>query len=157
MRIFLLHILLTLAWLLLTGDASPANFGIGFLMSLLVIWFVYPRGDGRAYLKRIMGIPGFFLFFLWALFKANLRIALDIITPGNRMQPAIVGIPLDLESDLAITAFAMLLTLTPGTLSLDLSQDKRILYVHGMHVGDREEFIQQIKSGFEARVKRIFQ
>ena len=65
MTIFLLHILLTLAWLLLTGDASLVNFCIGLLMSLLVIWFVYPWGAGRAYLNRVMGIPGFFLFFLY--------------------------------------------------------------------------------------------
>jgi multicomponent Na+:H+ antiporter subunit E len=72
------------------------------------------------------------------------------------MRPAIVAIPLDLRGDLEITLLANLITLTPGTLSLDVSSDKRVLYVHSMYVTDIAAFRSEIKNGFEKRVKELF-
>jgi multicomponent Na+:H+ antiporter subunit E len=73
------------------------------------------------------------------------------------MRPAIVAVPLDLTSDFQITLLANLITLTPGTLSLDISDDKKILYVHGMYVDDVDEFRRSIKQGFEKRVQELFE
>jgi multicomponent Na+:H+ antiporter subunit E len=71
---------------------------------------------------------------------ANLKVAFDIITPKDYMSPGIIAFPLDAKSDLEITLFANLLTLTPGTLSLDVSSDKKILYVHALYVKDADSF-----------------
>ncbi|MBW2487296.1 MAG: Na+/H+ antiporter subunit E, partial [Deltaproteobacteria bacterium] len=76
--------------------------------------------------------------------------------PGFQMRAAIVAIPLDAESDLEITVLANLITLTPGTLSLDVSPDRKTLYVHAMHVDDVEEFRQDIKQRMERRVMEVF-
>ena len=73
------------------------------------------------------------------------------------MRPGIVAIPLDIERDIEITLLANMITLTPGTLSIDVSNDKRILYVHGMHVQDLEEFKREIKDGFEKLVQEAFE
>ena len=87
---------------------------------------------------------------------ANLRVAIEVLTPQQRMRPAIVAIPLDVRRDFEITLLANLITLTPGTLSLDVSSDKRVLYVHSMYVDDIDAFRREIKNGFERRVKELF-
>jgi multicomponent Na+:H+ antiporter subunit E len=73
------------------------------------------------------------------------------------MTPAIVAIPLDIDSDGEITLLANMITLTPGTLSLDVSDDRRFLYVHGMHIKDIEAFKQEIKGGFEVIVREVLE
>jgi multicomponent Na+:H+ antiporter subunit E len=80
------------------------------------------------------------------------RVAYDVITPSYYMRPAVVAIPLDARTDAEITLLANLISLTPGTLSLDLSADRRTLYVHGMFVRDRETFVRSIKHGLERRL-----
>lgn len=156
MRLFLLHLLLTFAWLALTGLYSFVNFACGFVLSFWVIWLLYRGWEGSHYLERLITIPGFILFFLWDLIKANFRVAHDALTPRYRMRPAIVAVPLDVRSDLEITVLAMLITLTPGTLSLDLSEDHRVLFVHALYVDDTEAFRQSIKEGLEKRVAKVF-
>lgn len=102
-----------------------------------------------------MQVISFAVFFLVELVLANLRVARDVLSPRPPIAPGVVGIPLDLEGDAAISAFAVLMTLTPGTLALDISEDRKVLYVHGMWVGDAEAFRKEQKDGFERRVKEL--
>lgn len=95
------------------------------------------------------------MFFIWELTKANIQVAYEVVTPKFTMKPGIVALPLDAKSDLEITLLANLITLTPGTLALDVSTDRSVLYVHGMYVLDKKEFIQDIKQGFERRLLEI--
>ena len=94
-----------------------------------------------------------FVFLLWELLLANLRVAYDVLTPGYQMRPGV----LDARTDVEITLLANLITLTPGTLSLDVSSDRRVLYIHVMYIdrGDLEEVRRKIKSGFERRVLEV--
>lgn len=100
-------------------------------------------------------IINFMLFFLYELLKANIQVAYDVITPKFYMKPGIVKIPLDAKTDLEITLLANLITLTPGTLALDVSDDKQVLYVHAMYINDKDEFIRGIKKGFEKKLLEI--
>ncbi len=95
------------------------------------------------------------LFFFYELIKANLQVAFDVITPPFYMKPGIIRYPLDAKSDIEITLLANLISLTPGTLSLDVSDDKSALYIHAMYLKDEEEFIHSIKNGFERRLLQI--
>jgi multicomponent Na+:H+ antiporter subunit E len=97
----------------------------------------------------------FVFFFLYELIKANVQVAYDVITPKFYMTPGIVRVPLDATSDLEITLLANLISLTPGTLSLDVSEDRKVLYVHSMYIADKELFIQNIKNGFEKRLLEL--
>jgi multicomponent Na+:H+ antiporter subunit E len=107
------------------------------------------------YFKKVRQVIGFVGFFLWELLLANFRVAYDIVTPRLYMQPGVVAIPLDATTDAEITLLANLITMTPGSLSLDVSDDRRVLYVHSMFVGDVEEFRRSIKDGFERRVLEL--
>lgn len=99
----------------------------------------------------------FLLFYLWELLISSLRVAYDVLTPTLHMRPAIIAVPLDLRSDLEITLLAHLVSLTPGSLSLDVSPDCRTLYVHVMFVGDDVDAARrEIKQKFERRVAALF-
>jgi multicomponent Na+:H+ antiporter subunit E len=96
---------------------------------------------------------GFVAFYAWELLASSLRVAYDVLTPTLHMRPAIVAVPLDVTSDLAITLLANLVSLTPGSLTLDVSPDRRTLYVHVMFVGaDAAQARHDIKEQLERRV-----
>ena len=89
------------------------------------------------------------------LVLANLRVAHDVITPRLYARPAIIAVPLEARTDLEITLLANLISLTPGSLSLDVSPDKSCMFVHGMFVDDPEAFRREIKDGFERRIGEL--
>lgn len=152
---FLSNILLTLVWVALTGSFALLNFLFGFVLSFLILW-VISKGVGESkYFKILPKIISFVFFFLYELFKANLQVAFDVITPKFYMKPGIVKVPLDAKTDIEITLLANLISLTPGTLSLDVSNDRKVLYVHAMYVSNKEKFIMGIKKGFEKRLLEI--
>lgn len=158
MRVFWGVIFLPLVWMALTGDFSAGNFLVGVFFSSLALWLTHPTGEHSPlpyYLRKGQLWLSFGLFFLWELILASLRITWDIITPRHRMRPAIIAIPLDLKTDLEITTLANLITLTPGTLSLDVSSDRKFLYIHAVYVHDVEAFKQDIKHRYERRIKEI--
>ena len=101
-------------------------------------------------------IVWFVLFYLKELFLANLRVAHDILTPRHRMKPGIIAIPLDVKSDLEIMALTNLITMTPGTLSLDVSTDRRVLYIHAMYIDDLEGLRRKIKDELEKKILEVF-
>ncbi len=150
---FLSNILLTFIWVSITGDFQFSNYVFGFLLSFAIL-FIITRGNAK-YFKVIPKLIFFIFFFLFELIKANLQVAFDVITPKFYMKPGIVKVPLDAETNLEITLLANLITLTPGTLSLDVSDDRKVLYVHAMYINDREKFIKSIKNGFERRLLEI--
>lgn len=152
---FLLNLILTIVWVFLTGSLAFVNFIFGFLLSFVVLWIISRKQENRKYFVIAPRIIGFFFYFLYELFKANIQVAADVITPKFYMTPGIVAFPLDAKSDLEITLLANVISLTPGTLSLDVSEDKSTLYIHAMYVGDKDEFIAGIKNGFEKRILAI--
>ena len=95
-------------------------------------------------------------FFMWEILLANFRVAADVLF-GNRIEPAVVGIPLDVTSDGEILLLAMVINITPGSVTIDLSEDRRTLYVHVMHMKDADETRREIKNGFERRIKLLFE
>jgi multicomponent Na+:H+ antiporter subunit E len=155
MSALLWNILLALVWATATGQFTLANLVVGFLLGYMLLGFAQRAVGAATYFRRVRQVLGFAAFFLKELLLANLRVAYDVITPGYRMRPGIIAVPLEARSDLEITLLANLITLTPGTLSLDVSDDRRVLYVHAMFVGDPEAFRREIKEGFERRVLEL--
>ncbi|MEM9985233.1 MAG: Na+/H+ antiporter subunit E [Bacteroidota bacterium] len=149
---FLLNNLLTFVWVALTGTFTGFNLVLGFVLGFWVLWIIDRKDQNRRYFRVVPRAIGFLLYFFYELIKANLEVAYQVLTPSFSMDPGIVRVPLDVRSDFEITLLANVISLTPGTLSLDVSTDRRVLYVHAMYVGDKEEFIQGIKNGFERRI-----
>lgn len=152
---FLLNLILTIVWVFLTGSLEIVNFIFGFILSFLVLWLISRKQENRKYFAIAPRLISFFFYFIYELIKANIQVAHDVVTPKFYMKPGIVAYPLDAKSDLEITILANVISLTPGTLSLDVSDDKKILYIHAMYVSNKEEFIEDIKKGFERRILSI--
>jgi multicomponent Na+:H+ antiporter subunit E len=153
----LLNLLLALAWVTLTGQLTPVNFGFGFAAGYVLLWLVNRSTGESIYFGKVWRVIRFAGFFMWQLVLANFRVAYEIITPPHTMHPAVVAVPLDVTHPTAVTLLANLITLTPGTLSLDVSPNGQTLYVHAMHVPDVDAFRREIKEGFECYIKEIFE
>jgi multicomponent Na+:H+ antiporter subunit E len=152
---FLLNILLAIAWMLLTGELTAENFIEGLIIGYIILWVSKAALGGTKYFKKIPKAISFFFYFVKELIVANLKVAFDIITPKDYMKPGIVAVPLDAETDMEITLLANLITLTPGTLSLDVSKDKKVLYIHTLYLDDTEKFRTEIKNGMEKRLLEV--
>lgn len=152
---FLANILLAIIWVAVTGNFNPGNVLFGFFLSFFLLWVVTRESGNIHYFKLVPRVISFFIFFLYELIKANIQVAYEVMTPNLNMKPGIVALPLDVKSDFGITMLANLITLTPGTLSLDVSEDRKFMYVHSMYIHDKKEFIKGIKNGFEKRIIEI--
>lgn len=155
MNLFVTNLLLALAWGAMTGSFTLENLVLGFVLGFVVLFGARRIIGSSTYFGRVGRAFGFVAFYLRELVLANARVAADIVTPAMRARPAIVAIPLDATTDLEITILANLLTMTPGSLSIDVSADRKVLYVHGMFVDDPETFRREIKDEFERRVLEL--
>jgi multicomponent Na+:H+ antiporter subunit E len=151
-------ILLALAWAALQGNMTLGNLLVGYGVGYVILALLEKGGVMRSTLAsrtgHAIGLAG---FFAWELVLANVRVAADVLRPRTGIQPAVVGIPLDVRSDGEILLLSMLINITPGSVTIDLSEDRRTLYVHVMHMTNAEATRREIKDGFERRVRLVFE
>lgn len=164
MTTFVWNIILALIWAVALGPPTPLNLLMGFVVGYFMLALAWRLGlsyrdEGdetqRKYFKRVFQIMGFAVFFTKELVVANLRMAYYTLAPISRIKPGIVAVEIEGLSNLEITILANLITLTPGTLSLDVSDDRSQLIVHCMDATDPEKIKQEIKVGFEQRIKEL--
>jgi multicomponent Na+:H+ antiporter subunit E len=155
MNMFLWNILLALTWAMLGGNFNLANVVVGFLVGYGVLLLAQRVIGMSPYFRRLRRVISFIGFFLWELLLANLRVAHDVVTPPLYARPGVIAIPLEARTAVEVTLLANLLTLTPGTLSLDVSDDGRVLYLHAMFIDDPERFRRRIKDGLERRLLEV--
>lgn len=105
---------------------------------------------------RLFRLILFIFYYLKELVLSSLFVAYDILTPKDLMRPGIVEVPVDLKSETAIIALVNLISMTPGSLTVDMSPDKKKIYIHAMYLYDKEKFIQKIKTELENRIRLIF-
>lgn len=98
------------------------------------------------------------LLFIGELISSAVQVSLLVLSPNlkRRLRPGIIAYPLTVLSDAEITLLANLITLTPGTLSIDVSDDRKFLYIHALDVPDKQKLIGKIAGGFETQVLRVF-
>ena len=150
-------LLLALTWAALQGDITLANLVVGYVVSYAILTLLARGGVMPSTLaSRTVRAFKLGVFFGWELLIANFRVAADVLR-GHRIEPAVVAIPLDITSDGEILLLSMLINITPGSVTIDLSDDRRTLYVHVMHMHSADETRREIKQGFERRVKLLFE
>jgi multicomponent Na+:H+ antiporter subunit E len=150
-------ILLALAWAALQGEITPVNLLVGYLAGYAILALLGRGGVVPSTLaSRTLHAFRLAAFFGWELLLANFRVAADVLG-GDRMEPAVVAIPLDITTDGEILLLSMLINITPGSVTIDLADDRRTLYVHVMHMRTADETRREIKNGFERRVKALFE
>ena len=157
MRGFWWNCVLTAAWVAITGDLSVANALIGFAIGTVILMLAGPAIGAPGYVETVWSLARLIAVFLRELTLANMLVAHDLLTPTSRLRPGIIKIPLDATTDQEITILANLLTLTPGTTSIDVSEDRSTLYLHVMYLDKDgpEKTREAIKREIEARLLRV--
>ena len=149
------NLLLALAWVTLTGSITAMNLLAGFIfgyVALMVLQKQVPVLKG--YSRRIPPLAAFLLFFLKEPVKSNPRVAYDIATPVLHMKPGVIAFPPPAETDMEILFVSSVISLTPGTLSLDVSDDRKVLFIHAMFLHDEEQLRNDLRE-LERRILKV--
>lgn len=155
-NLFLVNILLALAWAAVSGSFSIANLLFGFVLGMVVLFIIRERTGTMSYLSKGRRVFSLVLLFLVELAKSAAKVAVLAVSPKLDLKPGIFAYELKTDRDLEITVLANLITLTPGTLSVDVSEDKKYLYVHAVTIDDVEAMREDIASGFERKIMEAF-
>lgn len=157
MKKLLVNLFLAFIWLALTMRFELVNFVFGFIIGFVVIWFVNRKHKSvKSYTLFVPRLISFMVLFVREVIKGSLKIGYDILTPSHYMKPGIIAVPLDCKTDLEITTLANFITLTPGTTSLAVSEDKSILYVYNVYLHeDVQTNIDDIKNGLEKKLLEV--
>lgn len=151
-------IVLALVWGAITGTFTGLNLLLGAAIGGVAVLLLRSAFAPPRILRKIGQIASLILLFLYELAASAVRVAIVVLTPSMKadLRPAIIAFPLTVKSDAEITLLANLITLTPGTLSIDVSEDRSVLFVHVLTLSTREALIADIAGGFEAKVREIY-
>lgn len=144
---FTWNLVLALVWMALTGRFTADNLFIGLFAGYVVLAYALRgRPEFARYIAKVPRLIRFFFWFNWALLRSNLKVAYDVLTPTHHMRPGVIAYPLEVSRDGDITLLANLISLTPGSLSLDVSSDGTVLYIHIMYLEDEAQTVREIKA-----------
>lgn len=156
MTAFTMNVLFAVVWVAVSGSATFLNFLFGFLISALAIGLIREQAQGVSYLGRIGRILSLTVLFFKELALSAWKVAVLVTRPKLDVKPGIFAFPLTVDRDFEITLLANLITLTPGTLSVDVSEDRKLLYVHAIDCSDVEGTKRDIAEGFERKIMEAF-
>jgi multicomponent Na+:H+ antiporter subunit E len=151
-RTVLINILLALAWGAVTGSFSLLNLVFGFVIAAIALWIIREQFHTQAYIKKAWRVTSLILVFLKDLTVSAFRVAVIVLAPTRRYQPGFIAFPLTTDRAPEIAILANMITLTPGTLSVDVSDDKSTLFIHCIDVPDTEALKRDIAEGFERKI-----
>jgi multicomponent Na+:H+ antiporter subunit E len=149
------HVLLALIWCMMHNSIHPVTFIVGYLLAWASTSMFKVLTRYKPYRMNVWeGIKLFFVF-IKEMILANIQIAYIIISPSMNIRPGLIEYPLDIRNDGAIVLLANMISLTPGTLSVDISPDRKFIYVHAMVMETPDQLKQQIKNTFERRIQKM--
>lgn len=150
-------LILAIVWLMLNNSVSPGHILLGAALGIVIPLLCAPLRVPQPHIQRPLKVISYILLVLMDIVKANLEVALLVVGPMRRINPGFVAVPLDLTDTLPITVLASTVTMTPGTVSGEVSADQKWLYVHVLNMPENEqEVIDLIKQRYESRVKEMF-
>lgn len=148
---------LTLLWLLLANRWTLGSLILALILATLIPLLTAPWWPDRPKVRHPFGLIGYLLVVIHDVIVASFQVARIILfLPADQIRSAWIAVPLDLTSPEAISLLAGTITMTPGTLTADVSADGRALLVHALHAPDPDAVRDEIKTRYEARLKRIF-
>lgn len=156
MTLLLVNVLLALAWTAVTGSFTLLNVAFGFALGAVALYLIRQEAGALGYVDRAARLVSLAWLFVYELVIASIRVAVIVLRPRIDIKPGIFVYPLTVERDFEITLLSSLLTLTPGTLSVDVSEDRRFLYVHAIDCTDVDGMRRDIAVGFEQKIMEAF-
>ena len=153
--LLLLNLILALTWAALQGELNAINFVSGFLVSAAVIYIFRRMFFRPLYFRKVVLGVMLALVFVKELVKSNLAVLRVVFRLRPQVRSGVIAVPTELTSDIALTLLANMITLTPGTLTLDISADRRYLFVHTLNLDDPEDVKREIRTAFEAYLREL--
>lgn len=159
MNTVFLVVVLALVWAGISGSFSGLNLLLGGVVGGVAVLVLREAFASPKALRRIRRVISLAALFLYELVVSAVRVAIVVMRPdlSSAVRPAIIAVPLSVKSDAEITLLANMITLTPGTLSVDVAADKSVLYVHALDMADKEAMIADIANGFEKKIQEVFE
>jgi multicomponent K+:H+ antiporter subunit E len=152
-----LTLLLAVVWILLQNEVSAGMAVFGVILGILIPWVTSVWWPDTPKGLKLGKFLVYAMIVLWDILIANVQVAWIILTKSNAsLKPAWVVIPLELKQPEAISILAGTITLTPGTVSADLSDEGHSLLVHALDTDDPDAVRDEIKHRYERRLKEIF-
>jgi multicomponent Na+:H+ antiporter subunit E len=147
---------LAVVWATVTGSFSFPNFILGFVLGAVALYLIRDQVGSLGYFRRARRLLSLAFLFLTELVRSAWRVAVLVMSPRMDLKPGIFAYPLRVNRDFEITILANLITLTPGTLSVDVSDDRRVLYVHAIDCSNPDGLRHDIATGFEQKIIEAF-
>lgn len=151
----LINVALTILWCLITSSFSFGNIVLGYLFGLFAVFVMREFLPGKFYLRPVLKCLQLAWIFNVELFKANIDVLKIVMAKKIDIQPAFFAYPLDVEKDWEISLLSLLITLTPGTIVVAVSDDRKTLYIHSIDFSTLEEEIEGIKTSFEEAIQEV--
>jgi len=151
----MLNFFIAMVWMFISVSFTASTFIVGFLLGLMMLWIMQRFIPGRFYMSRVWAVIKLVILFFKELFMANIQVMTLIVQPKMPIKPAIFALPTVLKKDWEITLLSSLITLTPGTLVIDVSEDSKTLYIHAIDYGDADDAIDAIRNTFEKAILEV--
>lgn len=151
----LVNFFLAFVWMFLNDSFTSSTFTVGFLLGLGIMYLIrhFFDEDSDFYFNRVLSLIQLFFIFMRELFVANIEVLRLVLRPRLQISPGIFKYHTELDAGWKVSWLSMLITLTPGTLVVDVSDDNKVLYIHALHMPDKEALIQGIRHNFERKIK----
>ncbi|WP_444685095.1 Na+/H+ antiporter subunit E [Alkalicoccus luteus] len=153
----LLNIVIALIWMLLQNSFTFVHFVFGYIVGLGMLFFLRRFLRFDFYFRRVYAFMKLLLLFAYKLVEANWDLVKIILRPKMDITPGIIAVPTVLKTDWEKTLLANLISLTPGTLTMDFSEDGNTLFIHAINVPDKEQAIREIHESFEKAILEVTQ
>lgn len=150
-------LLLFVVWLLLNNTVAPGHLVLGAFLALVIPLLTSGMQDPQPSLRKPLTGIRYVLMVIGDIIVANFEVAVLVVGSSKKLNPAFIAVPLDIQHDLPITILASTVSLTPGTVSAEISEDKKWLYVHVLKLKGKDELIALIKHRYERPLMEIFE
>ncbi|GIQ70147.1 Na(+)/H(+) antiporter subunit E [Xylanibacillus composti] len=151
----LMNMLIAFVWMFFHNAWDFGTFVLGYLVGLGLLFTLRRFLPNELYFRRAYAIVKLILLFIKELVLSSWFVIREVLRPKLNIRPGIIAVPTRLKSDWEITTFACLITLTPGTLALEVSPEGDVLYIHSMDIPDTEEVVRQMKETFEEAIMEV--
>jgi len=151
-----LSVMVVAFWLLMSDSFTLGQLLLGLLLGVVVPLFAARLDREFARIGTLRPVPKLLVVTLWDILMSNIRVAIQVLGPERNIHPGFIWLPLDIANIHGIAALTSMITLTPGTVSAALSDDRKYLLVHVLHLEDPQDLIDTIKRRYEAPLMEIF-
>ncbi|MEH7114159.1 Na+/H+ antiporter subunit E [Neobacillus niacini] len=151
----LVNLFIGIIWMFLQDDWSVLTFFSGYLFGLLVLFILRRYLPTKFYLVTLLAIIQLFLVFIYELFTSSILVIRQVLRPKINVTPGIFTLETELEGDLEVTLLALLLTLTPGSVVVEVAANSKKFYIHAMDIPESSDAVLLSKIKFENAIKKV--